>query len=183
MTRAVFLSILLHVLIIAGLIAHFQANRILVGSGVTLKAYVYHEPFLIKKAAKVASIGSVVSQNNKLSKNGNLLSEQQNHVGKNSLQQKMLSGRYDSLVIILHNLIQQQISISDTLSAIAQNKKVSVVFKLFPDGHIESVNIVHSSGVLLLDNLARNAVLNIQPVHMAVKLLDPKIFFLTFYFL
>lgn len=183
MAHAIVLSILFHVLIIAGFIFHFQVNKISVGSGVILKAYVYHVPFLIKKTLKIASTSSVVRQNSKLLQNGHLLSQSHNNIGENSLAQNESVGKYDSLAIVLHNLVQQQINISDTLSVVAQNKKVGVTFTLFPDGHIESVNIVRSSGVLLLDNLARNAVLSIQPVHMPVKLSYRKIFFLTFCFL
>ncbi|MGD9108646.1 MAG: TonB family protein [Gammaproteobacteria bacterium] len=174
MTRAVFLSILLHALIIVALIAHFQVNKIAVGNNVTLKAYVYHTPFLIKKSPKVAGKISVVSRNNKLFRKGNLLSQSQNNYSENSIAQKTLSGKYDSLAIILHNLIQKHLAYFDSLSLAAGDRVVQVEFDLSPNGSIDAIAVQHSSGVLLFDKLAKQAVTKIQPVKEAVHFLHKK---------
>lgn len=174
MTRAIFLSILLHVLIVVMLVAHFQANKILVGSDITLKAYVYHTPFLIKKSPKVAGKIAVVSRNNKLFRKGNLLSQSQNNYSGNSIAQKTLSGKYDSLAIILHNLIQKHLAYFDSLSLAAGDRVVQVGFDLSPNGSIDAIAVQRSSGVLLFDKLAKQAVEEVQPVKEAVHFLHRK---------
>lgn len=174
MTRAVFLSIVLHTFIVVVLVTHFQRSKISLGSGVTLKAYVYHAPFLIKKIPKLANKGSVVNQDNKLFQNGNLVSQPQNNRGGNSLAQKILPGRHDSLVIILHNLIQRHLARFDSLSLVAGDRVVQVRFDLSPNGSIDMIAVQHSSGVLSLDKLVKQAVEGIQPVKEVAHFLHKK---------
>jgi TonB family protein len=173
-TCAVILSVLFHILIVAGLMFHFQANKISIGSGAVLKAYVYHTPFLINKIPKAADKTSVVSRNNKLFRKGNLLSQPQNNHSGNFIAQKTLPGKYDSLVIILHNLIQKHLAYFDNLSLAAGDRVVQVGFDLSPNGSIDAIAVQRSSGVLLFDKLAKQAVEKIQPVKESAQFLHKK---------
>lgn len=174
MTMAVCLSILLHILIIAGLFFHFQSNKISLGNNVALKAYIYHQPYLIAQKKKFSGKFLSAGQNNKLLQHGDLLSWQQNNCSENSLTQKTLRGKHDELLIMLHNLIQKQIAYVDALSLVAGNRKTKVAFDLLPNGHVEQVKIQHSSGLKFLDNLAVCAVKEIQPVAAAKRFLRSK---------
>ncbi len=96
--------------------------------------------------------------------------------GDDYLQRK--SGDPEQLLIILHNQIQQQINNNNYELPEALNKKSAEVrFLLMPSGGISDINIVQSSGILFLDNLAIQAVKAIAPCNAARKYLNTKSYF------
>lgn len=187
MRRAIVLSAILHIVIITLLFCHFyQHKKYKVGNNNVIHAYIYPKSFLIKNVNLVARNAN--SQHNKrkniaktrIHKRGEeIVIKRKNEksfkqIVKSKLAEQQLSGRRNELLIILHNLIQQNIVYPSSLTQFVKNRNIIVAFDLYSDGHLDNIAIVHSSKVVLLDRLAKQAVEKIQPVTVAAKLLKSK---------
>ena len=69
----------------------------------------------------------------------------------------------NSLLALLHNAIQKQQHYPDSAFDMEREGRVTVQFKLFADGSVSDVAILHSSGTESLDNSALAAVRNAAP--------------------
>lgn len=176
MIRAMFFSALLHVFVIVALLLQFfVSEKILVGNNEVVHAYVYHAPFLISPHTKFSSKVSVAHQKReKIFDHGSLAVKPQRLIKsftQGSLAQRSLTGKYDALLIMLHNLIQHRVAYFGDLSLAAGSREARVSFNLLPNGLVEQVEIQHSSGLKFFDNLAVRAVKGIQPVKVASRFL------------
>jgi TonB family protein len=90
---------------------------------------------------------------------------------------------YSQLLIILHNAIVQNQYYPESALALSQTGIVRLSFQLFPDGHIDNLQIVKSSGVESLDQAALVAVTNTFPFkNPAIYLQTAKQFFINIEF-
>jgi TonB family protein len=81
------------------------------------------------------------------------------------------------LVLYFHDLIQAQIEYPANIHSFLGNKKVYLSFVLFPDGHIEDIKIVQSSGIVIFDRAVLDAVSSLPRVTIAQEILKkPKEF-------
>lgn len=75
------------------------------------------------------------------------------------------------LISILHNLIQEQIIYPINFTA-RGNKELYISFILFPEGRIENIKILKSSGVEFLDHMAVDAIASLGKLEVVKKLLN-----------
>lgn len=80
------------------------------------------------------------------------------------------------LALLLHNLIQAQIEYPAGIN-IFGNRDIIASFVLFPDGHIENIKLLKSSGVAILDNEILQVIASLPKITIAKELLQkPDIF-------
>lgn len=80
-----------------------------------------------------------------------------------------------------HALLHQAIAANQTYpeSALQLNESgtVKIGFLIYPDGHLEQITVLQSSGIHTLDMAALNAVKNTSPVKEASQFLNKRNFF------
>lgn len=90
---------------------------------------------------------------------------------------------FDSFIVILHAAIQAQQQYPRSALMQQQTGTVTVGFVLFPDGHIENIKIINSSGIENLDQAGIAAVENAMPIKEATEYLNkPKNFSINLHF-
>jgi TonB family protein len=160
------------------LLQFYVAHKVLVGNDNIVHAYAYHAPFLISQHIKFSgNLSSAHQTHEKIFDRGDLVvKSQRSIVGADvaNLARKSLTGKYDALLIILHNLIQKRVAYFGNLSLAAGDREAKVAFDLLPNGEVEQVEIQHSSGLKFFDKLAKQAVREIQPVKAADHFLHNK---------
>lgn len=81
------------------------------------------------------------------------------------------------LVLYLHDLIQAQIKYPADIHSFFGSKKAYLSFVLFPDGHVEDIKIVRSSGIAVFDRTVIDAISSLPRVAIAQRVLQkPKEF-------
>jgi TonB family protein len=100
------------------------------------------------------------------------IAQQKNVAASVSASVSSVDGADDKLLLILHDLIWQNMQYPrGGAMANFMNKKTLIGFNLYPDGHIDGVEIVASSGVTVLDASAFAAVQTLPRIVMAAQLL------------
>jgi hypothetical protein len=82
-----------------------------------------------------------------------------------------LSSFDNELLIKLHDLIQQNISYPHDLFFNEFKKTTIIRFVLFPDGHLENIQVANSSGINRLDQISCQALAKVEPVKFAAQYL------------
>lgn len=100
-----------------------------------------------------------------------------NSVQKQRLQTKhattVRQGYSDALLILLHNKIQTQINTMHyQVPDFLRNRTANVCFSLLPNGDLKNIQFQKSTRVSILDQLAQQAIIAIQPVHNIRKYLS-----------
>jgi TonB family protein len=178
-------SLIIHMLVILLLFGCIKtANPKQVGYKNVVQAYVITEPVIIAKHESsmhhtsenknAIRAHSVIPAQSGIQKFQKLLDPR---VREDDYFQKQ-KGNPNHLLIILHNQIQQQINNSNYNLPESLNKRsADVQFLLSPNGEVSNVNIIESSGVTFLDNLALRAVQAIEPCVEAKKYLAASSYF------
>lgn len=168
-----FLSGSLHVMLLLYFVIAFHWDDPTVGNVHVIHAYLYQNN-LITRSSQAIEISP-----RKLSKRGNLAHSNQSH---STLQNKHFTcqsqktkGEPQRLLEILHNKIQSNIEYQN--SFFYDVRRVTIGFMLFQDGHLESIQILQSSGDDRFDQMVLDSVQLIQPVVEAKKYLKDKNYF------
>lgn len=169
-------SLFIHILIILCLFNYvYIANQKPVGYKNIVQAYVMPEPIIISKRRGVIYH---VQQNPAVKPRDDGLCRGVIYHAQRDDNQQRKSGNPEQLLIILHNQIQQQINNNNYELPEALNKKSAEIrFLLTSTGEISDINIIQSSGMIFLDNLAIQAVKDINPCNAARKYLNTKSYF------
>lgn len=152
---------------------HLSQQHKNTGNYPKIKAYIYTPQLFSSTSDKININNLHIATKTIKPKNNNHLSHQSqsspNH--QSDLPQAKTSGEKDKLLIILHDLIQKKVLdfVSDLHNI--SDKTTTVNFTLYPDGHIANLTIAKSSGIAVLDEAAKYAVNEIQPVIAAKELL------------
>lgn len=181
MKKAIILSFLLHGLLFTCFIFCvenvFYAKTI--GKNRFIPIYLYHQPVIFKEAQKrssteIAKRRVVEKQYTGLNPSFSKMKHFPNILSAASSQQVNTypAGEHSVLLMRLHDLVQGYID--DQHYATLQSGTTTVVFFLFPDGHMEDVHIFQSSGQTILDRLALQAVRAVCPVGIAKDFLKEK---------
>jgi TonB family protein len=187
-------SVAIHILVVLLLFVLFESNPTQrIGYRYIVNAYVVNQPHIISKfefqkhqlsdsfKSSKHVIPTMIAIHGFKIKSG-ITSEPNVH--NTSINRLKLFGKNEHLLIKLHNQIQQQINENIyNLPRILDSRPVIIQFLLTPQGTLNSVNIIKSSGIKILDNLATKAVTSIQPFYAAKKyLLTATYFRIKFYF-
>lgn len=163
-------SIIIHILIILFLFNYMQSEESRPVGNQIIQTYVIHQPIIIarhKAALHQASVTKPVVpdfQHKSLFKAGIMRSADEAHAPQ--------AGKNNKLIIMLHNQIQQYINDHNyNLVTSLGPHAITIQFLLTPQGELGNIQIIKSSGVNMLDNLAIAAVRAIQPGYVAKKYL------------
>ena len=179
---AVCYSIAIHVFVVLLLLTYSKSNTIQrISYQHLVQAYVVNQPYIIfkhefhkyRQLALLKSPKHVIPAKTTIHGLEIKSTMTYEHIGKN-----------EHLLIILHNQIQHQIDESVyNLPKTLDSRSLLIQFLLTPQGTLNSVNVIKSSGIKILDNLAIKAVTSIQPFHIAKKYLVTDTYFrIKFYF-
>ncbi len=179
---AVCYSIAIHVFVVLLLLTYFKSNSIQrIGYQHMVQAYVVNQPHIISKyefqkyrpSALLKSPKHIIPAKTTIHGLKIKSTMTYEHIGKNQ-----------HLLILLHNQIQHYINENVyNLPRILDSRSVLIQFLLTPQGTLNSINIIKSSGIKTLDNLAIKAVTSTQPFHAAKKYLVTDTYFkIMFYF-
>lgn len=180
MKKAIILSLMLHVTILACFLIGFdQILKQPVGLDQSIPVYVYTKPIVFEQkeqfkhhVSKKRFVEEMTTFKKEVSQpvfQARLRSAEKN----NGFVYDAKQGEYAKLLILLHDLIQTHIQYSDFFLGF-KRRQMRVSFLLFPDGHVENIQILQSSGRDTLDEAAFTAVQSIQPVTMARNFLKDK---------
>ncbi|KPJ67552.1 MAG: hypothetical protein AMJ43_04710 [Coxiella sp. DG_40] len=181
-------STAIHFFTILLLFNYFKSNSIQrIGYQHLIQAYVVNQPHIISKhefqkhqlpvLPKSSKQGTPVKTIlNKLKiKSGTAF---ERNVPNTPINHSKLSGKNEHLLILLHNQIQYHINENVyNLPKILDSQSVLIQFLLTPRGSLNFINIIKSSGIKILDNLAIKAVTSIAPFHPAKKYLVHNTYF------
>lgn len=144
------------------------------GTSAKINAYIY-TPQLFSSTSDKINVRNARTKTKPIKvNNSQLLSHQLQPLPNqkpNNLPQSKTMGTKNKLLEILHDLIQQKVLNFTNDWRNISNKTTTVNFTLYPDGHIDNLTTVKSSGIIVLDENAKNAVYEIQPVIAAKELL------------
>ncbi len=82
-----------------------------------------------------------------------------------------------TILSILHAAIATKQNYPDSALELKQSGTVQIRFLLYPDGHLEHITVIQSSGIISLDEAALNAVRAISPVKEVGKYLQKEDYF------
>lgn len=172
---AVTLSIFMHLTVFGFLFNYnWLKTKSHVGNQVAVRAYAVNELAIIAKT-KAANHNHKNTNEADFHRNSNKGIQHQ-HQHKNTasqLQQKQIAGKYDALLVILHNQILQQVSAEKyLLPAYFGSRTATAEFSMTPAGTIHNIRITKSFGIRTLDNFVTNTINNLQPFIPAKKYLN-----------
>lgn len=164
-------AILLHVIIMILMLANIH-HLLVKNYGkktniANIPVYFYHENHKKNQTEKMQLTLKNTGQK-VLIKINNENSSQKNisHAGTASVTN--ITGNNDAkLLEILHDKIRENQQYPTNALLLKQQGLVQIAFRLFPDGHLENLHIVHSSGIADLDQSGLAAVTAITPVEIA----------------
>ena len=164
LTTAIFLSLWLHLMLIflMSMKFHFTSSALLPATqnSLMISSYFYQPKFKTNSARHTTSAYKphfshapthFITQKKAIRKEP---------VFSPSLGQKMQPA---SLITLLHAAIQQQQVYPENAVNAQQEGDVSVMFTLFPDGHIDHLHLITTSGTTALDEAALHAVKKAAP--------------------
>jgi TonB family protein len=181
--KPIVLSTMLHLMVIGILIVHFgHKHYVKTGNTPVMQAYIYQQPAVFKKTkVAVARRGGVKTKKYRQSKHGWLKLHKLEHKNlHNSYSQKAvylqanLAGKENKLLMKLHDLIQEKITLPQNMRLFIKGRKIVVSFELLPNGNIDKVKIIKSSGIAVLDKSVVQAIYTITPVKFAGKWIQRK---------
>lgn len=160
--KSFFLAGFFHVLLVVLLLFHLQTRQPAAGRSAlrTLDAYVLsvaHQTVRTEERSKYA-LRKTVRQENAA-------------VSSQNKQIAIARGERNALLERLHEVIAEHQHYPQDAQALGQAGAVMVAFKLFPNGKLDELHVVHSSGIQSLDEAAVAAVRAIDPYVEAVRYL------------
>jgi TonB family protein len=172
MKKAIIFSCMLHIILLACFLTSFdQILEQHVDTDRFLPVYIYQKKPVKQQVAEEVRLFRKDSSQAVSQKNRAVIVQRKNEYTRDTVQSK-----HSELLILLHDLIQTHIQYPNLFLGF-QPVQMRVSFSLFPDGHVENVQILQSSGKDTLDKAALRAVQSIQPVIKAQKfLIDQKRF-------
>jgi len=155
MNKSFCLSLGLHLGLLGLLHVNFKTDAV-VGMPTRIAAYVYHKSTLMQRSQ--ASLLLPLKKNGIVSSRGkksSITSNQSSHI---------IAGVPNQLLLLLHDMIEAQIK-HDGFFGARQN--IRLAFTLFPDGHIEDVQLLVASNDAKFNVTIMQALQQIQPVTLA----------------
>jgi TonB family protein len=121
-------------------------------------------PVFISEAGEKPSLEKTTSAKDGIQKKSLLITSR--HVAfKHAIEQPLsIKITNDPLLKLLHEAIAANQHYPETAMRLSQEGTVTVGMKIFPDGHIENISMLHSSGASILDIAAINAVHEIAAI-------------------
>lgn len=180
---ALLLSIALHLLVVLIIIISFkQSARIFIAGSKpasVINAYLPNvHAFRVMEAKNNLKVKIV-----KQERNIQGLENTSKHLAQKISNQKLQGQKIDPLIALLHMAIEQHEHYPQSALEMGRAGRVTVEFRLFPEGNIADLRILKTSGTVALDQAALAAVQAATPFKPAQQYLQrPKVFTLDIVF-
>jgi len=177
--KSAILSCLLHFILFASALIGFHGAQTKAGNPKIIQTYLYQNNMASRASLSANRLQPIDQHLTLKAANGTLPHQSKvNPVNQKnnrlSLDIQKSNGTASPLLEILHNRIAENLDYSND----TEMERMAIVgFLLFPDGHLDAIQLLKSSQDSLLDEAIMSSVKTIQPVSEAKKYLQTESYF------